>query len=57
MMTCDTVVRLVSEMYGIANKISKAEEALDSYEKRGLVHVRPSRWSIGKTSCCNENIS
>lgn len=36
MMTCDTMVRLVSEMYGIANKISKAEEALDSYENGGL---------------------
>ena len=36
MMTCDTMVRLVSEMYEIANKISKAEEALDSYENGGL---------------------
>lgn len=32
MMTCDTMVRLVSEMYEIANKISKAEKALDNYE-------------------------
>ena len=36
MMTCDTMVRLVSEMYEIADKISKAEEALDSYENGGL---------------------
>lgn len=36
MMTCDTMVRLVHEMYEIANKISKAEEALDSYENGGL---------------------
>lgn len=36
MMTCDTMVRLVSEMYEIANKISKAEEAMDSYENGGL---------------------
>lgn len=36
MMTCDTMVRLVSEMHEIANKISKAEEALDSYENGGL---------------------
>lgn len=31
MMTCDAMVRLVREMYGIANKISKAEKALDDY--------------------------
>lgn len=36
MMTRDTMIRLVSEMYGIANKISKAEEALDSYENGNL---------------------
>lgn len=36
MMTCDTMVRLVSEMYEIANKISKAEEVLDSYENGSL---------------------
>jgi hypothetical protein len=30
------MVRLVSEMYEIANKISKAEEAMDSYENGGL---------------------
>lgn len=36
MTTCDTMVRLVSEMYEIANKISKAEKALDSYENGGL---------------------
>lgn len=35
MMTRDAMVRLVSEMYGIANKIRKAEEALDSYENGG----------------------
>lgn len=36
MMTCDTMVRLVSEMYGIADKISKAERALDNYETGSL---------------------
>ena len=36
MMTCDTMAGLVSEMYGIADKISKAEEALDSYGNGGL---------------------
>jgi hypothetical protein len=30
------MVRLVSEMYEIANKISKAQKALDSYENGGL---------------------
>lgn len=32
MMTCDTMVRLVHEMYEVANKIRKAEKALDNYE-------------------------
>lgn len=32
MMTCDTMVRLVLEMYEVANKISEAEKALDNYE-------------------------
>lgn len=32
MMTCDTMVRLVHEMYEVANKISEAEKALDNYE-------------------------
>lgn len=36
MMTRDTMVRLVSEMYEIANKISKAEKALDGYENGDL---------------------
>ena len=36
MMTCDTMVRLVREMYEIANKISKSEKALDNYENGGL---------------------
>ena len=36
MMTCDTMVRLVHEMYEIANKISKSEKALDNYENGGL---------------------
>lgn len=31
MMTCDTMVRLVHEMYEVANKISEAEKALDNY--------------------------
>lgn len=32
MMTCDTMIRLVHEMYEVADKISKAERALDDYE-------------------------
>lgn len=36
MMTCDTMVRLVSEMYEVADKTSKAKKALDSYENGGL---------------------
>ena len=36
MMTCDTMVRLVREMYGVANKINEAEKALDNYENGGL---------------------
>ena len=32
MMTCDVIVRLVHEMDEVANKISKAEWALDDYE-------------------------
>lgn len=32
MMTCDTMVRLVHEMYEVANKVSEAEKALDNYE-------------------------
>lgn len=32
MMTCDTMVKLVHEMYEVADKISKAENALYSYE-------------------------
>lgn len=32
MMTCDTMVRLVHEMYEVADKISKAEMALYNYE-------------------------
>lgn len=31
MMTCDAMVGLVCEMYEVANKISRAEKALDSY--------------------------
>lgn len=31
MMTCDTMVRLVHEMYEVADKISEAENALYSY--------------------------
>lgn len=41
MTTCDTMVRLVHEMYEVADKISKAENALYSYETGGLVHVQP----------------
>lgn len=35
MMTCDTMIRLVQEMYEVADKISKAERALDDYENGG----------------------
>lgn len=35
MMTCDTMVRLVHEMYEVADKINKAEKALDNYENGG----------------------
>jgi hypothetical protein len=35
MMTCDAMVRLVREMYEVADKIRKAEKALDSYENGG----------------------
>lgn len=36
MMTCDTMVRLVHEMYEVADKISEAEKALDNYGNGGL---------------------
>lgn len=36
MMACDTMVRLVHEMYEVADKISEAEKALDNYENGGL---------------------
>lgn len=36
MMTCDTMVRLVHEMYEVADKISEAENALYSYETGDL---------------------
>lgn len=36
MMTCDTMARLVHEMYEVANKISEAEKALDSYGNGSL---------------------
>lgn len=36
MMTCDTMVKLVHEMYEVADKISKAENALYSYETGDL---------------------
>ena len=32
MMTCDTMMRLVHEMYEVADKISEAEYALYGYE-------------------------
>lgn len=35
MMTCDTMARLVREMYEVADKISKAERVLDDYENGG----------------------
>ena len=37
MMTCNTMVRLVHEMYEVANKISKVEKALDNYENGSLL--------------------
>lgn len=36
MMTCDTMARLVQEMYEVANKISEAEKALDNYKNGSL---------------------
>ena len=36
MTTCDTMVRLVHEMYEVADKISEAEYALYSYETGDL---------------------
>lgn len=36
MMACDTMIRLVQEMYEVADKISKAEKALDGYENGSL---------------------
>lgn len=41
MMTCDTMVRLVHEMYEVADKISEAEHALYSCETGDL--PMPSR--------------
>lgn len=36
MMTCDTMVRLVHETDEVADKINKAEKALNNYENGGL---------------------
>lgn len=36
MMTRDVMVRLVCEMYEVANKISEAEKALDNHENESL---------------------
>ena len=36
MMTCDTMMRLVHEMYEVADKISEAEYALYGYETGDL---------------------
>ena len=36
MMTCDTMARLVHEIYEVANKISEAEKALESYRNGSL---------------------
>lgn len=36
MMTRDVMVRLVYEMYEVANKISEAEKALNNYENGSL---------------------
>lgn len=35
MMTRDTMIRLVHEMYEVADKISETEMSLDSYENGG----------------------
>lgn len=57
MMTCDTMVRLVSEMYEIADKISKAEEALDSYENGGLPMSGHASELLGKQVVAMKSIS
>lgn len=36
MMTCDTMIRLVHEMYEVADKINEAEMALYNYEAGDL---------------------
>lgn len=36
MMTRDVMIRLVREMYEVANKISRAEKALDNYANGSL---------------------
>lgn len=36
MMTCDTMIRLVHEMYEVADKINEAEMALYNYETGDL---------------------
>lgn len=36
MMTRDVMIGLVCEMYEVANKISRAEKALDNYENGNL---------------------
>ena len=37
MMACDTMTRLVQEMYEVADKISEAEKALDGCENGSLL--------------------
>ena len=39
MMACDVMVRLVREVYEVADRISEVEKVLDGYEKRKLAYV------------------
>lgn len=57
MMTCDIMTRLVHEMNEVADKISKAERALDDYENGSSSISDQAAKLLRKTSCCNENIS
>lgn len=57
MMTCDVMVRLVQEMYEVADKISGAEKALDGYENESLPMSGHAAELLEKTDCCNESIS
>ena len=56
MMTRDVMVGLVCEMHEVANKISRAEKALDNYAN-GNLPMSSHAAELLKTSWCNENIS